>query len=626
MCGITAVLGRVLHSEVLIDRMSEAIAHRGPDASGTWVRAGVALGHRRLAVIDLSPAGLQPMAGSREDAVITFNGEIYNFKELRAELEGRGHQFRSQSDTEVILHLYDELGDACVERLDGMFAFVLWDAPKQRALIACDRFGQKPVYFAQHEGAMYIASEIKALLAGPKLDREVSPEAIDTLLTCNWVPAPATFYRSIRRLDAGELMVYEAHGSDDARVTTRRYAPPRGVRESMRYEDVVERTSALIDRAVQRQLVADVPVGLFLSGGIDSTLILSRVAKNLSRGFSAFTITFGQSDRDELPFAQKAAHRFGARLETVELSARDYRDPEALVAMFDEPFADVAAIPLAKLCRAARGAFTVALTGDGGDELFGGYETHIAAHWAERLGSPGLLRRGVAWVGGRAPEVSALPPAIRRLVKMFAFAADDWRATTVRLRENLDVADRAALFQPGFLASLDGHDPWRALLPRQSNHVASLFDPLDDRTLGPFNHKSDVTSMAAGLECRSPFLDLELLEFARSIPLEHLVRGATGKRVLRTLVEREIDLPLSRRRKTGFSPPLEDWLRGELGFILDDYLLGGSHIYEWVKRSDVTRRVEEHRSGRANHRRVLWALVLLEIWLARESRARIAPP
>lgn len=621
MCGISAILGRVREPGILIEKMSSAISHRGPDAAGKWISDGVALGHQRLAVIDLSPLGLQPMCGSREDIVVTYNGEIYNFKELRAELESRGHRFRSASDTEVIVRLYEEFGDACVARLNGMFAFVLWDGPRRRALVACDRFGQKPIYLAEHAGVHYIASEIKALLAAVPIARDIDPRAIDTFLTCNAVAAPTTFYRSIRRLDAGELLVYEDRGDAPGRVTTRRYVPPRPSRSAASYEEALERTSAALDAAVRRQLVSDVPVGLFLSGGIDSTLVLSRVAQNLPPGFRAFTATFDASERDELPFARAVAKRFGATLETVHVSAEDYRDPEAVVAMFDEPFADVAAIPLAKLCRAARRAFTVALTGDGGDELFGGYETHVAARWEEALGPPGRIRRAVAGLGAHAPEVSRLPTSVRRAVKLFAFAADDWRASTIRLRENLRPEERSALFRPDVLRTLDGHDPWRTLLPRTTGDVESLFDPVDDRTLGPFNHKSDIAAMASSLECRSPFLDLELLDVARSLPRSHLVRALQGKRVLRSLVARDVDANISRRRKTGFSPPLEDWLRDDLAFLLDTYLLEATELPGWVEPREVARRVAEHRSGRANHRRVLWGLILLEIWLRRERRA-----
>lgn len=613
MCGITAIIGEAAESDGLIDEMTRAIAHRGPDGSGTFSVPGCALGHRRLAVIDLSELAAQPMRSDDGEIVIVYNAEVYNFQELRRELEQKGRSFRSRSDTEVVLRLYEEIGDACVERLNGMFAFVIWDGHRKRALVARDRFGQKPLFYAEVANTLYVASEIKALLRAPAIPRDISLTAIDAYLTSNWVPAPLTFYSSISRLEPGEMLVKE-HGRPARR---RRYTPARPAPATFSYREALERADVLMTAAVERQLVADVPVGLFLSGGIDSSLILSRAARRLPGGVDAYTVAFAEHERSELQFAEKAAASFGARLHTVFVGPNDFRSPESLIRMFDEPFADVATLAVAKLCREARRSITVALTGDGGDELFGGYELHLVGRYAAQLGLGGRFRRWLAWLGESVPESAGFRSPLRLLKRGLALAADDWRAATQRLRANVSRDERQELLTPDALGQLRGNDPYAHLLPRDPIGVEALFDPLADRVLGDlFLHKTDITSMASGLECRSPFLDVPLSEFARSLPIRYLVRGITGKRIPRDLVSAEVDPGLGRRRKMGFSPPLDSWLRGELSHLLDDWLGGaGRLVYEFVARPEVERRVAEHRSGRANHRRVLWSLILLEAWL-----------
>lgn len=617
MCGVTAIIGGLPDREATIERMTRAIEHRGPDGQGLWLGNGCALGHRRLKILDLSERAAQPMTSDDGSIALSYNGEVYNFRELRAELEKKGHRFRSTGDTEVVLRLYQEEEDRFVERLDGMFAFILWDGRRSTALVARDRFGQKPLFFATHGEALLVSSEIKSLLAVPGVSRAPSAAAIDAYLTANFVPAPLSFFEGIQRLEPGHLL----SKTSGARHTLTRYTPPRPAPSTLRYRDAVDRVDELFDRAVERQLVADVPVGLFLSGGIDSSLVLSRVAPRLGRGFSAFSVAFDEAARSELPFAKRAASRFGATLHTVTARPSDFADPGKLVDMFDEPFADVATLAVAKLCKVARETVTVALTGDGGDELFGGYELHVIARYAELLGDAGPVRRSLSRLSSFLPDSAGFRSPLRAVKRGLSMAGDDWRATTQRLRANLSPSERRDLYASDFRRTLEHRDPYGELLPR-GGELADLFDPLSDRVLGDlFLYKTDITAMASGLECRSPFLDVELSQFARSLPLSFLVRWISGKRILRDLVGREVDAGLGRRRKMGFTPPLDEWLRADLSFLLDEHLgHASSPLYDYVSWAEVQRRIVEHRERRANHRRVLWSLVLLQVWLDRARR------
>jgi asparagine synthase (glutamine-hydrolysing) len=372
---------------------------------------------------------------------------------------------------------------------------------------------------------------------------------------------------------------------------------------------------------VRRQLVADVPVGLFLSGGIDSTLILSKVARERPDGVDAYCAVFEDQQRSELPFAKEAADRLGARLTVVPIGPEEFANPEHLVAMFDEPFADVAMPAVAALSRAARKSVTVVLTGDGGDEIFGGYETHIIArHLAvwERVVRP--LSAGADRVAQALPNSSAYRSRTRALRRGLSLIRGGW-ANVPLLRGNLSAEERDTLLLPEHRTDTR---PFSAVLPRLARGpmaVDALFDPLDDRVLGDvFLHKSDIATMASGLESRAPFLDRALIDFAARLPLRYLVRGGQGKWIMRELLKQNVGSALARRRKTGFSPPLDTWLRREHLPLLNEYVARPTNlIYDWVAREPVARRLREHASGAANHRRVLWSLLLLEAFLRRAA-------
>ena len=634
MCGIAGIVGPGRGKGEILRAMVSAIAHRGPDGEGFFDDGTAALGHRRLAILDLSENAAQPMGNEDGSIQIVYNGEVYNFEELRAPLIEKGHKFRSRGDTEVLLHLYEDEGDAFIEKLNGMFAFALWDGRTRRLLLGRDRFGQKPLFFAMAGEALVFASEIKAVLQHPKVKRTPSPRAIDSLLTAHFVPAPLSFYTDVHRLMPGHVLVFEPgrppSGDRGGAPVPRSYVPPPPPRDlRISFEDGAAEVDRLFTQAVKRQLVADVPVGVFASGGIDSTLILAKLCDLGSKDIAAFSLGFPQKTHSELPYAEKASQILGIPLLPLMFEAQAFAEPERLVEMFDEPFADVAAMPTYALAKAARSTITVALTGDGGDEIFGGYEHHVVAYWLDRL-RPAEAPR--AWL---ARELVGLVPVdtrfrgpwrtLRRGLEILG--CEGYPEGVLQMRANLAPRERRGLYTRAFQNEVAQHDPYAALLPPggRSAPIERLFGVADDRMFADlFLHKSDVASMAAGLETRSPFLDVPLVDFAARLPLHLLVSGAKGKRILRTLVERRVDRGLAARRKMGFAPPVDDWLRNELVPLVEDTLLApGALVGAYVERAEVGRMFQEHRARRANHRRVLWALLLLELWLRRARTARV---
>jgi asparagine synthase (glutamine-hydrolysing) len=619
MCGIAGILGARSDRTGLVRSMMHAIRHRGPDGDGLWEDQHCALGHLRLAIIDLSPAGAQPMPNEDGSVHVTYNGEIYNFVELRKSLEARGHQFRSRTDTEVIVHLYEEHGERCADFLNGMFAFALWDSKKKRLILARDRFGQKPLFYARVGETLVFASEIKALLEIPDLPRTISDEAIDDLLTTQFIAAPRSIYSAIRRLEPGTVLVRELDGRERTHQLWSRPAPRRKVR----FEEAVEEVDRLLSASIERQLVADVPLGVFLSGGIDSSLITAGVAKH-APNVEAFCLGFSQRAYDERPFAREAAERFGVRLHEIDLDEQQFAQPERLVDLFDEPFPDVAALPTEALSRAARQRITVALTGDGGDELFGGYEHHVVAYWLSKTQPVGPARRTMARALRRlVPNETKFRSPLRTLGRALdTLAHQDWTGSHLALRATLSAKARSELYTQEFARSVADRDPLANLLPIGARDAAvdGLFDVSRDRVLGDlFLHKTDIASMSVGLESRSPFLDVPLVEFVSTLPLEHFVRGLRGKRILRTLLERRTGPGLARRRKQGFSPPVDEWLRNQLGNQVRDVLLRrGAAVHRVLDGAKLERLYDDHLHRRADNRRLLWTALLLEVFLDRQ--------
>jgi asparagine synthase (glutamine-hydrolysing) len=625
MCGIAGLVHADANFPIdrsLIARMTSVLRHRGPDADGLHVWPGAALGHRRLSIIDLT-TGDQPVFNEDRTVAVVLNGEIYNFLELRHELRARGHQFRTRSDTEVIVHAWEEYGIGCVERFRGMFAFAVWDNRTRTLLLARDRVGKKPLYYAADAERVLFGSEIKALLQDPSLKRSVNAEAVDDFLTFGAVQAPATVYGSIQQLPPAHLLVWTPTSQDVREYWDVPVAEPCPVtpKAEARYLDEFE---AVLDEAIRIRLISDVPLGGFLSGGVDSSAVVLGMAR-VSRQ-SPLTTSVGFSDRafSELEHARhvsRVAHSDHEEL-MVEPKAADVLP--RLVWHLDEPFADASALPTYYLARAARNRVTVALSGDGGDEVFAGYQRRYGLNrWEARVRRwmPASLRTPVCgWLGRVYPTGGRLPRPLRARRVLQNLGTTFERAYCGDLAVFRD-DDKALVVAPDLTAQVAGHDPFDAFA-RHFGRVAGL-DPLtqllyvDMKTWLAHDIlvKVDRMSMASSLEVRSPLLDHKLIEFAATVPPDLKYRGRTSKYLLKRHLERQLPASVIHRRKQGFEIPLAAWLRGELRLMADDLLLAPRSLNRgYVRPSRVRTLWQEHQRRIADRSRQLWALMVLELW------------
>ncbi len=613
MCGIVGIVGEGAETlEPKVKTGAQAILHRGPDGQQTKVVRGAALGHTRLRVIDLSERADQPMSNENRDVHLVFNGEIYDFGPLREQLVSRGHRFASQTDSEVLVHAYEDYGLACPEKVDGMFAFAIWDEAKQQVLISRDRPGKKPLFWALHEGRLYFASEIKALFA-MGVPCEVNENALPALLISGYVPAPSTLYKGVFQLPPAHSLVWRP-GQSEPEIF--RYWQVRFHEERISKADAQHALRAAMKKAVQKRLVSDVPLGAFLSGGVDSTLIVGLMAEASQRPVQTFSLGFEGDPNDETPFARMAAERFGTK-HTEFIVKPDAIDllPK-LVKLHDGPFGDSTAIPNYIVSKLAKEHVTVVLTGDGGDELFAGYQRFVGGVLTERIPRPMAETMGQAvshlpqggrsmLARGRRLLVRASQPLSHRALLWNAYFPDN-DGTLVKY-ELLNEAYREAR-QWHF-----GHfDPTRTALSQLLQHNYEGYLSYD---LLP---KTDRTSMAHGLEARSPFLDTELTEFAAGLPLElqiNIARGDT-KHLLKESFADVLPEKIRNRSKMGFGMPLHDWFRTSLQSYVGDHLLAdGARCHEYLDKGQVKRIVQAHNSGRARNEPKIWLLLTLELWL-----------
>jgi asparagine synthase (glutamine-hydrolysing) len=596
-------------------RVLEALAHRGPDGAGACAFQGarhrVVLGHRRLAIID--PQGArQPMCDEAAGVALTFNGEIYNFRELRAELEGHGHRFALDSDTEVLLRAYLQWDTEVVHHLRGQFAFAVWDSRKDRLMLARDRFGEKPLYLCESGGSVFFASEVKALLAIPGIRPEVDLQAVRDYLAYRYVPGPRTLFSGIRKLAPASYAIWQ-HGR---RREVRYWTPPdREPRAEHQTEsgDAVPRFLAELEAAVKLQMVSDVPFGAFLSGGLDSSTVVALMSRHHPK-VKTFSVGFAEQRYSELPYAAEVAKQFGTEHHELVVSQRDLMDKLArLVAYRDAPVAEPSDIPIYMLaCEAARSVKMV-LTGEGSDELLGGYPKHVMERygWSYRA-LPAMVRRGLV-----APLVRALPYGFRRMKTAIATAGiGDWRERYVRWFGALDRAECDRLAAPVLngAAVLDTKPPFDAAAGTSALRRMLYFDQaswLPDNLL----ERGDRMTMAASIEARVPFLDHRLAEFVSTLPDALRVRGFATKWVLRQAGRQLIPKRIRKRPKVGFRVPVNEWFRGEMRGFLLDHLAGSASLTRPYYNAGVLDRVmEEHLKGRQNHEKLLWMLLNLEIW------------
>lgn len=583
----------------------------GPEAR----KASVGLGHRRLSIIDLSPNGRQPMANEEGDLWMVFNGEIYNFRELRSELEGKGHRFSSMTDSEVILHAYEEFGRECVERLNGMFAFALWDERAQRLFLARDRVGKKPLLYSWDGRRLLFASEFQGLLASNEVAREPDHFALDLFLRYGVVPAPMTAFSGVNKLKPGHCAEVSSEGFEERPYWRLSFRDKRQVGES----DVLEELRPLLEDAVKIRLVSDVPLGAFLSGGVDSSAVVALMSRAGESEVKTFSIGFPVEAYNELPYARIVAERYGTSHKEFVVEPDALEVLPLLVRNYGEPYADSSALPSYYLARVTRQHVTVALNGDGGDECFGGYERQWANALADRLGwIPRPMLKGLA---------SVLPDSVdpknrwRRMRRFLAVASE---SPLKRYRHWLGIFHEPLLerlYSPDFQASVCANadeDPFESAF----REVKDL-DPIDQAialdTTFYLPHdllvKMDIASMANSLEVRSPFLDYRLLEFCARLPGPMKIRRGRLKHLLKETMRAELPSAVLDRPKQGFGVPLGHWFRGELEPFLRELLLSPRALDRGLFRAEAIRQmVENHVQKTQDYAFHLWSLMMLEIW------------
>jgi asparagine synthase (glutamine-hydrolysing) len=615
MCGICGVVAAERErgpDREAVARMSARLVHRGPDDEGLFCEGPAALAARRLSIIDLAH-GHQPIENEDGSAVVVQNGEIYNYRELKRELEGKGHRFATDCDTEVLVHLWEEEGERFVERLRGMFAIALWDKRRARLLLARDRFGIKPLYYRAKDGGLSFASELKAMLEQPGFSREIDPRAVSAYLAFNSIPAPLTIFAEARKLPPGHLLAWE-----EGEVEVRRYARPGALTDGERggsEEELAAELREVLDDSVRAHLVADVPVGVLLSGGVDSGGLAALASEHADEPVRTFSIGFEEAGFNELSRARLVAKRYGTdhhelivRPDAVELLPK-------LVEAFDEPFGDSSALPTYLVSELAAGHVKVALSGEGGDELFCGYYTYVADLLARRIGRLAPLAR---------PLAEALPSRTNRVgfdykAKRFARAA-----ALPPLERHHAWKEIFSAEQRAELAGASGWDPVDIYRERYAETAGA--DPLarmQDVDLGIYLVddllvKTDRASMAHSLETRVPFLDPRVADFAFSLPRRMKVRGFAKKRLLRKALDPLLPREITHGRKQGFSIPIAAWLRGPLEPFAREVLSAGALERQGLlEPAAVSPILDRHCSGQEDLSRQIWGLMALTLWFDR---------
>jgi asparagine synthase (glutamine-hydrolysing) len=627
MCGIVGRAGTGPVSEAEIVRMCDAIRHRGPDDWGTFTDGGIGLGMRRLSIIDLA-GGHQPLTNEDGSVVVILNGEIYNHESLHRELQEKGHVFRTRSDTEVLVHLYEDHGEGMLQRLRGMFAFAIWDRKRRRLLVARDHFGQKPVFYTEAAGRITFSSEIKALLADDPSLAELSPAALDQYLTLRFVQPPETFFSRIRSLPPAHYLVWE-----DAQVRIERYWDlSYGPKWTYGEEELLDRIDELLDETVRLHLTSDVPVGAFLSGGLDSTLVASYAAKALGSDLRTFSMGIPYRDLNELPAANAVAARYGTRHFGEEVTPQIVSDLPRLVSALDEP-ADPLSVCLLHLAKMTAREVKVVLGGDGGDELFGGYDRYSADRWLDAYRQvPAVLRDLVAsQVLGRMPDQFTFKSITHKLrwVDLMSRKTGGERYSESMQFFWFNEQQRAELYTPAFRSALGGKRADACVLelfaaaPAEEAIDRMMYVDVMSRLPGQSLMILDRATMAYSLESRSPFLDPRFAEFMARVPVSFKVRGRQLRYLERRLGERYLPPEVLRRKKQGFASPLMYILEGEVRSLAPRLLLQSELVRDGYLRGERIRElVDEHLARRRDHGNRIWLLLTAEVWYRRYISGR----
>lgn len=628
MCGIAGWINLDRaeakdHTEAVLHSMCERIVHRGPNSEGIWMDDTVALGMRRLSVIDLE-TGDQPVFSEDKSVVVMMNGELYNYREVRADLEKKGHTFVTKSDTEILPHLYQEYGEDLVDHLNGMYAFSLWDTRKKKLIIARDRFGEKPLYFGVFDGKLIYASEPKAILAHPAVKRELDLDALRQYLSFDYVPAPRSIYKGISKLPAAHILTVE-----NGEVKTRRYwdvdwETPRGEQaRNATMEDKASELAELLSDSVRMRLVSDVPLGIMLSGGVDSSTIAAFAVKHATERVKTFSIGFEEDSFDESKYARQVARHLNTEHYEEKLSATTAGDLISEIGTWlDEPVSDGSLIPTFLLARFVRQHVTVALGGDGGDELFAGYPMYHAHNLAQTYRSiPKVLRSAL------------IEPIVRQLPVSRKNMSFDYKAKRFIRGANLGPVERHHSWFGSFTVEQQRHLLTADVLEKSDGEIYRSLSEMFDQCNAPtevekmqyldINYylaediltKVDRAAMAVSLETRAPFLDPRIGQFAASIPLEYKLNGNKGKYILKKAVEGLLPANILERPKKGFGIPIAEWLRGRLKPLLND-LLASDRLKEQgiFEPAFVQQLIDEHETGQASHHKELWTLLVFQLW------------
>lgn len=624
MCGITGFInanGAAVDRSIL-EAMNQAIVHRGPDEDGFYFHENVGLAMRRLSIIDLA-GGKQPIHNADKTKWIVFNGEIYNYRELRADLEKRGHKFYTKSDTEAVVHLYDEYGFDCLHHLRGMFAVAIWDEADKSLFLARDRVGKKPLLYShQKNGDLVFGSEFQAVLKHPSISRDVDNEAIDSYLSYLCVPAPQTAFKQIRKLEPGHWMRWK-----DGTVETKRYWQPDFSKKiKITENEAIEETTRILRESTRMRLISEVPLGAFLSGGVDSSTVVALMAQESSQPVKTFSIGFEEADFSELKYAKRVAEHVGAEYNEFIVRPNALDVLPTLVEHYGEPYADSSAIPTYYVAKETRKHVTVALNGDGGDESFAGYERYAAMGIAEAYNRvPSSLRKIFVEAPVSLLPTSELKRSRFRDAKRFLEAANlprteryfRWMSTFNRdIKRELYTADFATAVSGQNASGL--LDRWLAAANGTGTLDATLLT--DQMTYLPNDLlvKVDIATMANSLEARSPFLDHKLIEFAASLPENLKMQRFETKSLLKKVAARLLPRDVIYRRKMGFGVPMGKWMRGEMKDFVQSVLLSERSLKRGIVKPDIIERyVNEHLLAKRDHSFQIWTLLMLELWFQR---------
>ncbi len=625
MCGIYGYLStKEKIDQAILGAMGNTLKHRGPDGEGEEIQQsadwGLGLGHTRLSIIDLSPAGKQPMCNEDGTIWITYNGEIYNFRELRAELKKKGHGFRSNSDTEVIIHLYEEKGVQCLESLKGMFAFALWDSRNKTLFLARDRIGKKPLHYCRYDGGIVFGSEIKALLKHPQVAREIDPGALSKYLSYEYVPAPDTIFKSIRKISPGYFLLYK-----DGDLRTEKYWDLPLLDNPIGYkteDEYVEELKEILERSVASRLAADVPVGVFLSGGIDSGLVAA-LAKRSNKDIECFSIGFDEISFDERKYAAKVAQSIDLKQNLrIFSTAQMLESLKVLPRLLDEPLADASILPTYLLSKMTSEKLKVALSGDGGDELFAGYPTFQAHQLITYFDSlPETLKNAARFLARSLPVSDANLSFDFKVKQLLRGAGVSSEIRFFRWMGGLIDSEKKELLSDDLKAALRHHNSYQDIfqylnesgLTKDLERILYLSMKLylqDDILV-----KVDRAAMANGLEVRCPLLDQEFVEFACKLPTKYKLKGLTTKYLLKKAARGILPDEIIDRRKKGFGIPIARWLRNELKTFMLDCLAEskikrqGIFNYAYIKKL-----IDDHLERKLDNRKALWSLLVFQIW------------